>query len=52
MLKNLDRSKYIPVEDPQTKKVVFYKVEELEKSFQPVEEITKKKTTKKKTTKK
>jgi hypothetical protein len=52
MLKNLDRSKYIPVEDTQTKKVVFYKVEELEKSFQPVEEITKKKTTKKKTTKK
>lgn len=30
MLKNLDRSKYIPVEDPKTKKVVFYKVEELE----------------------
>ena len=38
MLKNLDRSKYIPVEDPKTKKVVFYKVEELENSFQPIEE--------------
>lgn len=34
MLKNLDRSKYIPVEDPKTKKVVFYKVEDLEENFQ------------------
>lgn len=31
MLKNLDRNKYIPVEDPTTKKVVFYKVEDLKK---------------------
>jgi len=46
MLKNLDTSKYIPTEDPNTKEIKFFKVEDF--TFPEQKKETKKKTTNKK----
>jgi hypothetical protein len=46
MLKNLDRSKYVATEDPNTKEIKFFKVEDF--TFPEQKKETKKKTTKKK----